>query len=105
MPNKVNLLGDAKKAAAISLVKDLLIKNAFADDVATWFCSNIETMDDQSLQLIEYLNTAVAKGSLAYDCQLIINAMTYLKVVSIGSDDFEGFTMIVAMMNEMSAFI
>jgi hypothetical protein len=49
MPKKVNLLGDEKKAAAIALVKDLLIKNSFTDDVATWFCSNIDTMDDQSL--------------------------------------------------------
>jgi hypothetical protein len=49
MPRKISLLEDAKRTAAIALVKDLLIRNSFPDDVATWFCSNIDTMDDQSL--------------------------------------------------------
>jgi hypothetical protein len=74
-------------------------------DVAEWFCSNIETMDDQSLLLIEYLNKAVTTGSMDYDSQLVINAMIFLKIVSVDSSDFAGFTMIVMMMYQMEAFI
>jgi small-conductance mechanosensitive channel len=76
-----------------------------AYDVAEWFCSNIEILDYQSLQLIEYLNKAVIIGSMDYDSQLIINTMIFLKIVSVDPSDFAGFTMIVVMMHQMESFI
>jgi hypothetical protein len=62
-------------------------------------------MDDQSLQLIEYLNRAVSLGSIAYDSQLIINSMLCLKIVSIDTPDFEGFSALITEMNNMNSFV
>jgi hypothetical protein len=45
MPMKIWSLRE-KKAAVITPVKEMLIMNHFSDSIATWFCDNIEHIDD-----------------------------------------------------------
>jgi hypothetical protein len=54
---KINTLGEPKKAEATLFLNGLLLKGTFSEEVAAWFCENIELIDDQSLKLIDFLNT------------------------------------------------
>jgi hypothetical protein len=54
---KISTLRAPKKAKATSFMKDLLLENTFSEEVAAWFCENIELIDDQSLKLNDFLNT------------------------------------------------
>ena len=89
MPMKIWSLRE-KKAAVITPVKEMLIMNHFSDSIATWFCDNIEHIDDQTLGLLEYMNQAMNEGSTVYDDQFTINMMIMSQLVTIG-EQVEGF--------------
>ena len=82
----VGKLSDPKRTEAISFLKDLLLKDKFSPDVVTWFCENIDLIDDQSMMLIEYLQYVgnVNADEIIND-SLIINCLLISFVVAIGS--------------------
>ena len=83
---KINTIGDQKRTEATSFLKDLLLKNSFSTGVATWFCENIDLIDDQSMMLIEYLQyIGNANADEIIDDSLIINCLLTSSVVAIGA--------------------
>jgi hypothetical protein len=46
MPSKIISLSAEKKKKVITEMKALLIKNQFSDSIASWFCDNIDHIDD-----------------------------------------------------------
>jgi hypothetical protein len=76
MPTKIVSLREEKKTEVIVMVKALLTENQFSDSIATWFCDNIDHIDDQTLGLLEYMNQAMKDGHIAFDAKFMINMMT-----------------------------
>jgi hypothetical protein len=90
MPMKIQSLKLGKKIAVVTMVKEMLVLNHFSDSIATWFCDNIEHIDDQTLVLLDHMNKEMSVGSNLYDDQFIINMMIMAQVVAINGQ-LEGF--------------
>jgi hypothetical protein len=46
LPAKINALNELKREAAVTTFKELLVKSLFAEDVASWFCANLQLIDE-----------------------------------------------------------
>jgi hypothetical protein len=103
---KIATIGDQKRTATTSFLKDLLLKDKFSPDVATWFCENIELIDDQSMKLIEYLKyVGNANTDEIIDDPLIINCLLISSVVVIGVNDASGFIEGVKSISTVDSFV
>ena len=106
MPKKIAKLSDPKRTEAISFLKDLLLKDKFSPDVVTWFCENIDLIDDQSMMLIEYLQyIGNANADEIIDDSLITNCLLTSSVVAIGVNDASGFIDGVKSLSTIDSFV
>lgn len=67
LPSVLQKLNESLQVVVVSKLKGIFAENGYMDVASSWICSNITTMDQHTLEFVDYVNQLASQETTCND--------------------------------------